>query len=150
MSVYTAAELTSLFLTSWHVFLIACLLVVFFPGMRQTLGVSRRVWRASQWFIVGVWLSHLGSLFDNSYWGVAWVTSLKAMAAKSWFFQNGVFSNIPFRNVLGIVSTFCHLKAAFLMMEEDEDSGKKNMAEKLAAIGFFLAAITSLAVWFFL
>lgn len=63
--------------------------------------------------IAGVWLGFAGSFLDNSWWGVAWSFDLydKAPESREWWFQNGVFSNIVFRQAALIFAGMLHIRA---------------------------------------
>ncbi len=148
--IYSAVELFSIFLTNASIFLTIALLIVFFPGLRRTLGVSRKTWKASQYMLVGVWVSFFGALLDNSYWNVAWIASLKELSAKTWMFKYGVFANIPFRNIALIVSAYLHIKAAYIMFSIEGVERKHNMAEHLLVGSFVISTVMTSMIWFFL
>lgn len=67
-----------------------------------------------QWFILGVFIAFVGQVFDNSYWLVAWTFDYfnESAAITQWLFENGLIVNIPFRQIVGIVAAYCHIKAA--------------------------------------
>ena len=69
------------------------------------------------WLILGVVISFIGQCGDNIYWGIAWTLhAIDSPEAEMWF-NNGVYNNIPFRQTLGIIAAFCHLKAANLSLK---------------------------------
>lgn len=67
----------------------------------------------TRWLIVGVTVSFLGSAFDNLYWGAAWTAEYLKLPIRDTLFLKGAYSNIPFRQLAGILAAYCHLRAAF-------------------------------------
>lgn len=64
------------------------------------------------WFILGVVLGFMGSFFDNSYWAITWTAHYFGHASTEFWFENGVYSNIIFRQGCTIAAAFCHIRAA--------------------------------------
>ena len=67
-----------------------------------------------QWLIIGIWVAFLGQTVDNLYWLIAWTSHHFSNhgTLTTWLFDNGIFFNIPFRQTLGIIAAYCHLKSA--------------------------------------
>lgn len=70
-----------------------------------------------EWLLLGVAISFVGSILDNSYWFVTWALFFFGEPAAVEWFKNGVFANIPFRQVAGIAAAYCHIKSAFKYFE---------------------------------
>ncbi len=107
------AELLSLALTiptiilgAWVVRLWARESVALFRGR------SRRAWNATEWFILGVAIGFFGSVADNAYWGIAWTASYLEHPGRAFWFERGVYSNIPFRQIAGLAAAYCHIRSA--------------------------------------
>lgn len=66
----------------------------------------------TSWFVIGVVLSFLGSVIDNSYWFVAWLYDYLGRDEAQSLFRNGVYSNLPFRQGLTLLAAMCHIIAA--------------------------------------
>lgn len=67
---------------------------------------------AQDWFIVGVVAGFIGSVLDNAYWFMPWTASFLEHEAFQTLTNLGVFFNIFFRQGLGIIAAYCHLRAA--------------------------------------
>tara|TARA_R110000737_G_scaffold352662_2_gene399635 strand:+ start:734 stop:1186 length:453 start_codon:yes stop_codon:yes gene_type:complete len=114
LSVKEIGELVSLALTIPTVILGVAVVVQWWPAA-SLAARSRKLLTGSEWFIVGVALSFAGSVVDNLYWSTAWVESfLYGDITATWAFQNGAWTNIVFRQGVGIFAAFCHLRAAEL------------------------------------
>jgi hypothetical protein len=111
MTVEKAAELLSLGMTPATIILSLWVVKLWAPKAWSLLSTKQH--RDSVgWFIVGVTLGFIGAAFDNLYWGFAWSASFLGLPSEEWWFSNGVFSNIPFRQGLGMAAAFCHVKSA--------------------------------------
>lgn len=69
---------------------------------------------ASCWFILGVAVGFLGGLFDNFYWLIPWSCDFTRSEWREFWFSNGVYSNIPFRQLCGILAGYCHVRSAMI------------------------------------
>lgn len=100
---------------------------------------------ASEWLIAGVFISFLGMVADNAYWGIAWTFSFLESDYKGWWFQNGVFANVPFRQLPGILAAYCHIRAAAAWRAENGDSQEGLRLWKIASLimasGVFLGFV---------
>ncbi|WP_299073456.1 hypothetical protein [uncultured Paraglaciecola sp.] len=63
------------------------------------------------WFVFGVFLGFLSMALDNTYWQYAWTTVFIHSPLADSAIGNGVYFNIPFRQCLGLLSAYCHLRA---------------------------------------
>lgn len=63
--------------------------------------------------IVGIVISFIGDTIDNFYWGLAWGSDFFGSQWRDFLFQNGVYSNIPFRQTAGIIAAVLHLWDVF-------------------------------------
>jgi len=105
------AEVISLGITPSTVILSAGVLVLW---GKETLCVLKNGPNSSQcWFILGVSTSFLGAMVDNLYWGAAWTAEFFNLSCSRELFMSGVYSNIIFRQVLGSVAAYCHIRAAY-------------------------------------
>ena len=75
---------------------------------------GRVSWDSEQWFIVGVFIGFIGQLLDNAYWLIPWGLSYVGSDMAPWFFDHGPIFNIFSRQILGIVSAYCHIRAAVI------------------------------------
>jgi hypothetical protein len=67
----------------------------------------------TQWLILGIAVGFLGSVLDNIYWGVAWTADFAELSSRDFWFRNGVWPNIPFRQVAGAYAAYCHLRSYY-------------------------------------
>jgi len=104
------AELISLGMTFPTVILAIAVVYTWFPSAKEAF--ERQEKEAQDWFIIGVVAGFIGSTLDNLYWFMPWTASF---LDDPWFeplTNAGVFFNVFFRQGLGIVAAYCHLKAA--------------------------------------
>jgi hypothetical protein len=122
MTLQKTAELISGTLTAATIVL--CFMVVYHWRTAATnIILSRQKWTAEHWFIMGVTIGFAGELLDNFYWFWPWTFKLMDHPAHIDLMHFGVFANIPFRQVLGSVAAFCHIRSAYLYHER-HDSNK--------------------------
>ena len=109
-SVHVAAAFVSLALTPATI--IACIAVL----VMWSKGALKSVWSRHktdvQWFMIGVVISFVGAAVDNLYWGLAWLADYTGSSLRDALFRNGVYSNVPFRQVCTVIAAGCHIKAA--------------------------------------
>ncbi len=106
------AELFSLGMTIPTVVLAFAVVYTWLPSARETWKREQKT--GQDWFILGVAIGFCGAILDNLYWFVPWTASYMEHQATSQLINAGVFFNIFFRQGLGIVAAYCHLKAAEL------------------------------------
>ena len=94
---------------------------------------ARVDWTATDWLILGICFSFLGSIGDNIWWGVAWMLKYFNDPAWIWWFDHGVYSNILFRQAFKIAAGYCHLRAA---VESGAMSGK-SLSYRFAVMWMF-------------
>ena len=104
----------------------------------------------SQWLVLGIVVSFVGSIVDNTYWGVAWTAAFFDHPAQVWLFHNGVFSNVPFRQIPLVAASMLHALGA-VVHTQDPEIKNKEMSRFKAGIWFSLAAglLTYLVLLFF-
>ena len=106
-------ELVSLGMTFPTVILSIVVISTWLPSARKSIKNGKPL--SQDWFIVGVVAGFIGSTLDNIYWFFPWTASyLNQDESFSKMLHQGVFFNIFFRQGLGIIAAYCHLKAAEL------------------------------------
>ncbi len=93
------------------------------------------------WFAGGVFIHFATNFADNLYWGVAWSAHFGGWASEAALFENGVYSNIPFRQIGTIAAAFCHLKAAALYANKDVEPYIMGMVAAASVGILYIAAI---------
>ena len=100
---------------------------------------------SEQWLILGVVFGFLGQVLDGSYWLVAWTVDFYYPSApiRHWLFEYGIVANLPFRQTLGTLAAFFHIKAS-TCVDNDKTKAFKSF--------IYLAAIlsTSFALMLFI
>lgn len=98
--------------------------------------------RARQWFAFGVFIGFVGGIGDNSYWQIAWTLDYIESYLASTVFSYGVVSNIPFRQICGIISAYAHCRSVV------EDSGIMSITllNMITYISFILGFVYSLVL----
>lgn len=104
------AELLSLWLTTPTIVLGVYVVVLWFHGAFEAARKRNR--NATDWFMLGVAIGFVGGCVDNGYWGLAWMASYLELESTQVWFNYGVFSNIPFRQVPGVLAAYCHVRSA--------------------------------------
>jgi hypothetical protein len=108
------AELISLTITVPTVVFSIIVVYIWSPSTFEALGKKSIHKTEVDWFIIGVCIGFAGGIMDNIYWAFAWSADYLGLASKDRWFQNGVYSNIPFRQVAGSLAAICHIKAAMV------------------------------------
>lgn len=109
-------ELLSLALTIPTLFLAGLVVWRYFPSIRKLIRAKGRV-QPRDLLISGIVISFMGAIADNIYWGIAWTCAYFDLPQKSWWFANGIWSNVPFRQGAGIIAAFLHLSAALTWLQ---------------------------------
>ena len=114
MTATDIAEWVSIPLTVWLIYRCALVVRTFWSRTERTLALLWQGETPSQksMLILGIVLSFVAAILDNSYWNAAWSAAAIDHPARDWLFANGVWSNLPFRISLGIAAAECHLYAA--------------------------------------
>ena len=94
-----------------------CVVVLRLWGLEALKEAFNKYRAPATWMLMGVALSFLGKLGDNSWWGIAWLHSYFAHPGQTWWFENGVFSNVIFRQALGVAAGYCHVRSGISAME---------------------------------
>lgn len=69
---------------------------------------------AVNWMIIGVTVNFTGGVLDNLWWAFAWSGDYVAADSffRHFFFENGAYSNVIFRQGCGIIGALCHIRSA--------------------------------------
>lgn len=129
-----AAELASLVLTAPTLILAFAVLWIWGPAAKAA--VRQGMTSSQDWFLIGVCLGFVGSFIDNLFWAFPWTASFLGLDSQGTLFEMGVYFNIPFRQGLGILAAFCHLKAA-----ETSFDGEFIFLNRALAICYLVAGI---------
>jgi hypothetical protein len=121
------------------------LLVVFFWFNPAKSSIKSVVKTSEQWFILGVFIGFLGESLDNIYWTIAWSIQYLSLDIAPLVMEKGVFNNIPFRQVLGIIAAYCHVRSALQFRSEENHIGGLH---KILAISIFFGFLFSVALIF--
>lgn len=121
MSIDKISQLTSLLLTL--PMLIGCVIVVYIYLGPAWVAWRQRKWTAltaQDWLIIGIVISFIGKIFDNSYWTAAWTSELYDLKSREFLFTHGNTPNIPFRILSSMAAAWCHIKAAMVFSEQSD------------------------------
>lgn len=88
-----------------------------------------------EWLVLGVFIGFAGLVPDNGWWGVAWTMHFLDSPHRDWWFDNGVYSNIIFRQAAGVYSAYCHLQSSV----HEEDRQSLNEFRMYSSLSFFMA-----------
>lgn len=121
------------------------LLVVLFWFKSAKTSIKAEIKTSEQWFILGVFIGFLGESIDNIYWTLAWTAQYLEWTIAPVLMEKGVFSNIPFRQGLGIVAAYCHVRSALQFRKEERHVGGLHY---ILAVSIFFGFIFSMALVF--
>ena len=111
------AELASLGLTVPTVVLSFMVVSLFGGPAIKAARIKPADRTAVQWFSLGVAIGFAGSVVDNFFWAIAWAAAYTESPTAASLFSNGVYLNIPFRQLAGITAAYCHCRCAIKYIE---------------------------------
>lgn len=105
------AILISEFLTVLVVGLSFAVVILWMPGNpNRDEAVNQN--ESVRYLVTGIVLSFCASIGDNVWWGIAWGLRVENRPEWQWWFDNGVYANIVFRQGMKCIAAWCHIKAA--------------------------------------
>lgn len=120
-------------------------------GLKVVWNWARHVKRCPQtpidWFILGVFISFLGSSLDNFYWFLPWTASYLDLGVKAALVDHGVYFNIVSRQLAGVTAAYCHIRAAY-EYNAVTDWKQKRLDKTLWISGFIGACYAALLYGF--
>lgn len=119
MNFHKSAELASLGLSIVTIILSGAVAILWAKAVYQIVKNDKQL-DAMDWFIIGVFISFSKDLLDNAYWTIPWTLHFLEDPKSSFYFLNGVFSNIPIRQILGSFSAYCHIRAHYQFKNDNE------------------------------
>jgi len=69
--------------------------------------------RPRDWIAAGIYIGALGEMLDGSYWLIAWTANFYELPIASSMIRWGVTANIPFREVMGFMWAYGHVRADY-------------------------------------
>lgn len=105
------AKLISLLLTVPTILLAVFVVMVYWQRAREGWKrlISSQPTREVDWLVMGIVLGFSGALFDNIYWMFAWSADFIDHSTREFWFTYGPLSNVPFRQLAGILAAILHL-----------------------------------------
>lgn len=144
-----SAELVSIWLTIPFLYLSIFVLGHWLPFFSQFVKGHKS---SLTWLGAGIFIGIAGQWFDNAWWGAAWGTRYAGAPVWVWLFDNGVYSNVPFRQTAGLVGVYCHARAIYEYLNEKEvGSGDNGIGEMHKHIkrAFFISTIITSALFLY-
>lgn len=129
-------NVTQVSLTITFCMLTFWLLKSWWSGFKATIKHPRSSWSHQQWLLVGIVIGFGGGFADQLYWGLHWLAVLFDADQKEVLLELGPTSNVFSRQIPGVISVYCHLRAAEGLNNHLEALGKKTRN----ALGVSLAA----------
>ena len=140
---HTSAELVSLFLTVPGIILSVLVLFKWVPAGIKL--VYEPLITSAGWITLGVILKFFFDILDSGYWFGAWGADFLRFEIAQTLFKNGVYANIPFRQMGLIIAAYCHLRAFYEMYESESTMVNKKIKKDLY-ISILLGIVVS--IWF--
>lgn len=106
------AELITLSMTIPTIVLGLCVLSRW--GKPAWAAFKSRKLDSTEWFVIGVFIAFLGYVLDSLYWCIPLALSIFGIQHSCAAMQELLVYNLMFRQVAGLASAYCHLKAADL------------------------------------
>jgi hypothetical protein len=138
------AELLSLGLTIPTIML--GILVVYLWRSDSIEAFNNRSKHYSDWLILGVAISFIGTVLDNAYWYIPWTASYFGSPYTIPLVNFGVFVNIFCRQTLDILAGICHIKAWVECQKTEE---KETLLKRMLIGSFALGAVSMIGLYFF-
>lgn len=117
---HNAITLLSLGLTVVYLQYAWQVIVEWLPATKKLKTSATPKWGSTEWLILGIFTGFVAGFADNVIWGLLWSFDYLGLSFAEEAFSSGVSFNVFFRQTLGIISAFAHIKAALLW-----DSGVK-------------------------
>lgn len=120
-------------------------------ALKTAVAISKKRSISSvEWLVLGIVVSFIGAIFDNLYWGAAWTAEYLDLEAKRALFSFGVYANIPFRQIAGMLAAYCHC----VISEEEQKTNAKFVLvprifddlSKIVWVSFVLAVLLILTL----
>lgn len=85
--------------------------------LTNALGVDDRLRQAMGLLILAEIIGAIGSIGDQTWWGIAWTEKFRNNPFWVFWFENGVFPNIPFRQICSLVKSYLLIKGLFRLID---------------------------------
>lgn len=87
--------------------------------------------------IAGVYIAFFGSMIDNTWWGIAWTLDYLDRPSRDFWFINGVYPNVIFRQIALIWAGVLHISAENMSRKTQiaKDMSRKNSTQIFAISG---------------
>jgi len=138
--VHTVAEYISLVLTIPTVILGVLVIYYYSPKAFMAL-TSDEPMNETQMLVTGITIGFIGAVLDNMYWFLAWGSDLLELPTTEFFFTNGVFANVPFRQITGILAASFHIMPIIRAAKQ-----RKNLFKVIGLCTISFAATLSVLV----
>lgn len=114
-TVQDVAELISLGLTLPTISLAWLVVWLFYNPAASAFLLRFR--SAAQWVALGITIGFAGAIGDNAYWMLPWTAKYLKLGISDSLVDYGVFFNIFFRQLAGILAGYCHARSVFEFVE---------------------------------
>ena len=132
--IHDTAELVSLGLTVPTITMSVMVCYWWRKAALKAVRTSFNMRTGSDWLILGVWIAFAGSIVDNAFWGAAWTSEYLGLPFTETLFLNGVYFNIPARQMAGAMGGYCHLLAAVIVPIRAANQSDEEFAREMKTI----------------
>ena len=149
--IHHIATWLSLSITPMTIAACAAVIYLFYPAALHHVKEykNNKLITGTGFMIIGIVIGFIGDAFDNLWWGFAWNAHYFESGNQEFLFENGVYSNVVFRQTLTLIASGFHLTGSYLVAcstGETTSNARANKAFNLIKIG----AGVSLAYGFYL
>lgn len=134
---YPVQELISLALTFPTCSLNLLVVVLFYRSAIAAFFVRHK--KAAGWVSMGICIGFIGSTVDNTYWAIPWTSSFLGSEHTAELVNFGVHPNIFFRQICGILSSYCHARSVLGFVEIESGLTTKRARNNLRFLNQFTA-----------
>ena len=148
-AIHAAVTWLSLSLSPMTILMCVAVVFLFWPAFTVH---SKRMLKGGNlegfsYMIVGVAIGFIGDAVDNLYWMLAWDADFRQLGTRDFLFNNGVYSNTPFRQGATIIAAVLHLIGSYKLVSDNMalvHDHRAMKAVKIAKVGVYLSGIYAL------
>ena len=99
---------------------------------------NKKLVTGTGFMIMGIVIGFIGDAFDNLWWGFAWNAHFFNSGNEEFLFENGVYNNVVFRQILTLIASAFHLTGSYMVATSavgKMNNARANKAFNLVKVG---------------